>query len=280
MISISPLLENDIPAALEIQALSGWNQTANDWKRVLRLEPGGSFGARLNGRLVGTTTTLNFGRELAWIGMVLVHPDLRGQGLGRRLMETALEHLRGRGIASIKLDATPAGKPLYEKLGFSTELIIERWEGIAMGRASEGAREARKDFPDSVRELDRSAFGVDRSAVVSALADDAHVAPLVIGDDAEPAGFALARPGLRADYIGPIVARDASAALSLLDAMQATLEGKRVYMDVNTEFALADGALAERGLVRQRELYRMRLGPSTPLGTSPLVMAIAGPELG
>ena len=61
----------------------------------------------------------------------MVHPDHRGGGIGRRLMEQALEHLSGRRVVSMKLDATPAGKPLYEKLGFITELVIQRWEGVA-----------------------------------------------------------------------------------------------------------------------------------------------------
>ena len=278
--AISTLEESDVPAALELQSLAGWNQTANDWKRVLRLDRAGSFAARLDGRLVGTTTTLGFGHDLAWIGMVLVHPDFRGRGLGRQLMEAALEHLQRQGVATVKLDATPAGKPLYEKLGFETELAIQRWEGVATRRAAVGAREARDGFLDAVRALDLSAFGLDRSGVMSALVDDAHVAPLTIGADDTPRAFALARPGLRADYVGPLVAGDPGDALTLVDAMHARLAGKRVYMDVSREFALDDDALTSRGLVRQRDLHRMRLGVPSGLGTSPLVMAIAGPELG
>jgi len=46
-------------------------------------------------------------------------------------MQAALDYLRGVGVATIKLDATPAGRPLYERLGFKEESLVERWEGIA-----------------------------------------------------------------------------------------------------------------------------------------------------
>jgi hypothetical protein len=250
---------------------------------VLRIDPEGSFAARLDGRLVGTTTTLSFGNELAWIGMVLVRPELRGQGLGRRLMEAALEHLARRGVKSVKLDATPAGKPLYERLGFVTELIIQRWEGVARPGPGDGATELRGEHLRDVRALDRDAFGLDRADVLSALLEDSHVPALVAADPshaAVPTAFAMARPGHRADYIGPLIATDSSSALALLDAMHARLAGKRVYVDVNTGFALPPDALTSRGLVRQRDLYRMRRGAPGALGTSSLVLAIAGPELG
>jgi GNAT superfamily N-acetyltransferase len=279
---ITALRAADVPAALELQSLEGWNQTEPDWRRVLRLDPDGSFAARLDDRLVGTTTTLSFGSELAWIGMVLVHPELRGHGLGRRLMEAALEHLARRGVKSVKLDATPAGKPLYEKLGFVTELIIQRWEGVARPRPGDGATEFLGDHLGGVRALDRDAFGLDRGDVLSTLLEDAHVPALVADSSnaAVPTGFALARPGHRADYIGPLIANDSRSALALLDAMHARLAGTRVYMDVNSGFALPPDALTSRGLVRQRDLYRMWRGAPSALGTSSLVLAIAGPELG
>jgi GNAT superfamily N-acetyltransferase len=80
---------------------------------------------------VGTVTTRAYGRTLGWIGMMVVTPAARHQGVGRALMDMALRHLREAGIPTVKLDATPAGRPLYESLGFSAEACMERWQGIA-----------------------------------------------------------------------------------------------------------------------------------------------------
>ena len=129
-VEIELLSDVHLPDALRLTEQSQWNQTERDWRRLLQLSPRGCFGAGLAGRLIGTVTTVAYGTELAWIGMMLVDPDNHHRGLGTRLMQKALEHLRADGVASIKLDATPAGRPLYESRGFRSEGLVERWEGM------------------------------------------------------------------------------------------------------------------------------------------------------
>ena len=76
----------------------------------------------------GTATTTFYAPELAWIGMVLVHPDYRRRGIARALLARCIEYLRGRGARCIKLDATPLGKQVYDELGFKDEWTLTRWE--------------------------------------------------------------------------------------------------------------------------------------------------------
>ena len=127
-IKIRPMARSDLAFADSLRALVGWNQTLNDWKRFLDLSPQGCFIAEWNGTCAGTATTLCYGGDLAWIGMVLVHPDFRGRGIGRALLNHCVAYLRGRGIRCIKLDATPQGKLLYDRLGFQEEWPLTRWE--------------------------------------------------------------------------------------------------------------------------------------------------------
>ncbi|MCB1202766.1 MAG: GNAT family N-acetyltransferase, partial [Verrucomicrobiae bacterium] len=55
----------------------------------------------------GTATTTSYASDLAWIGMVLVHPDFRRQGIGTALLERAIRHLREeRRVTCVRLDAT------------------------------------------------------------------------------------------------------------------------------------------------------------------------------
>jgi len=51
--------------------------------------------------------------------MVLVDPSVRGCGLGTQLLYEALDILGD--MRTIRLDATPAGHPIYRKLGFVDE---------------------------------------------------------------------------------------------------------------------------------------------------------------
>jgi ribosomal protein S18 acetylase RimI-like enzyme len=269
-INIRLLFESDIPAAMQLKEAAGWNQTEEDWRRLLTLEPNGCFAAVKDGRLVGTTTTTTYSNDLAWIGMVLVDPQQRRQGIATRLMSVALNYLNGK-VATVKLDATAQGKPVYEKFGFQVESLVERWSGTAKARNAETPQ----DY--AVRDLlalDRIAFNADRSKLIEALIHDACAPPVVLGD-----GYALARRGSNADYIGPVVARAPQHVESLLDQVLSQLAGRRVYIDFNTECSASTSVLSDRGFVKERDLIRMSAGVRTEK-TSPLVIAIAGPETG
>src|SRR5207245_1664402 len=98
MSGVRLLRPTDVPQAMRLKEAAGWNQTEDDWRRMLDLEPEGCFGIEQEGRLVATTTTICYGSRLAWIGMVLTDPEFRGRGLASRLMRRALEYLDSRGM--------------------------------------------------------------------------------------------------------------------------------------------------------------------------------------
>src|SRR2546426_12200613 len=84
----------DIPAGMRLKEIAGWNQTPADWERFLSASPEGCFVTEVEGRVVGTATTINYEDRFAWIGMVLVDPDYRGRGIGTRLLEKRSEERR------------------------------------------------------------------------------------------------------------------------------------------------------------------------------------------
>ena len=266
---------------MRLKAAARWNQTDEDWLRLLRLCPDGCYAATAGARLVGTTTTTVYGRELAWVGMVLVDPEFRRRGIATGLVRVALEALDAAEVATVKLDATPEGAPVYEALGFEAELHIERWEGLA--RAKPLPAHAAEGAPDlsQIIALDRRAFGADRSELLRALLEESYVTPAVsVGADGRLRGYALARRGALADYVGPLVAEGAETAAVLLDDVLNRLDAGRVFVDLNTTYADGARVLEARGFVKQRELIRMRRGGVSGAGTSDSVFAIAGPEVG
>src|SRR5690349_10436937 len=275
-IEIRLLFESDIPAAMQLKEAAGWNQTESDWQRLLALEPNGCFAAVKDGRLAGTTTTTTYGNELAWIGMVLVDPQQRRQGIATRLMNVALEYLKEK-VATVKLDATAEGKPLYERLGFRVESVLERWSGTPNVRNAETPQVLDHD---DLLALDRVAFNADRSKLIEKLIDDACVPPVLLrATDGTLNGYALARRGTNADYVGPVVAKSPQHVESLLDQVLGELPGRRIYIDFNTECGADPSVLSDRGFVKERDLIRMSAGARAEK-TSPFVIAIAGPEIG
>ena len=276
------LNESDVPAALRLGEREHWNQTQSDWRRLLTLEPQGCFAASLDGRLIGTVTSVTYGAELAWIGMMLVDADHRRRGIGTRLMRTAMEYLERAGVATVKLDATPAGRPVYESLGFTPETRIDRLVGVARSSATKGLQVVDERTRSSLFALDRLAFGTDRSRLLDSLIADAPVPSMVAPEPSGTTskGYALARRGGRAFYIGPVIATNEDTAEALLDGMLSPLAGETVFVDLHTGFEAGARMLSVRGFAKQRELTRMRFGIESNAGTSSVILATAGPEVG
>ncbi len=63
-------------------------------------------------------TVRNLHGRQAYILAAYVAPPFRREGIGRRLIETAIEYAREDGADVISLHHSPAGKGLYEKFGF------------------------------------------------------------------------------------------------------------------------------------------------------------------
>jgi RimJ/RimL family protein N-acetyltransferase len=210
--------------------------------------------------------------------MVLVDPDHRRRGIATSLMERALAYLRILGVRTIKLDATPEGRPVYERLGFEPECRLERWAGEACGEVVADTLTA--DWHD-VAGMDRLVFGAERGNLMrTMLADTATPLFMRFGRKLNVTGYAIGRPGVRAAYIGPAVADSIETVRALLPPVFAGFHGQSVYIDIDTEFPGAIELMRELGFARQRELLRMRFGRAIRVSRSPRVFAIAGPEVG
>src|SRR5581483_5110798 len=93
----------DIPAAMRLKDSAGWNQTISDWRFFLESSPQGCFAAEIEGELIGTSATATYESKLAWIGMIIVDERFRGQGIGKALLQRAIEYLDSRHIPCMKL---------------------------------------------------------------------------------------------------------------------------------------------------------------------------------
>jgi hypothetical protein len=103
-----------------------------------------------------------------WIGNLIVPERLRGRGYGSRLFEAALSMLQGQGMTSVWLTASASGRPIYAKFGFVAIDEIERW--VSCERAPFGPVDRLvKDGGQKLAELDRTAWGEDRTALLEAL---------------------------------------------------------------------------------------------------------------
>lgn len=268
----------DIPLGMALKSQAGWNQIERDWRRLIALEPDGCFLAVWDEIPVGTVTTCRFG-PVGWIAMMLVESSHRGRGLGRALMNRAVAFLESRGVRSIRLDATPLGRPLYESLGFVEDAKILRYAGVPQSEGRPPGKDLLNEgWSEAIRRWDRDASGADRERLLRALAEEYPEELRSVDDRDEPGGYLLARAGAKAWQIGPCIAFGSAGVRLLSDALARHL-GEAVIVDVPQEHAEARSVVESHGLAVARELTRMTRGAAVGEDRSN-IWASSGPEMG
>jgi predicted N-acetyltransferase YhbS len=272
----------DIAAGLELSRAARWNQTMREWELFLRLSPKGCRVAVIDERVVGTVATARYEDRFAWIGMVLVDPAERGQGIGGRLMVEALSVLKD--MPSIRLDATPAGHAVYQKLDFVDEYRLSRMEAAVL---SEGltlqrnpARPMTKDDLPAVAIFDRQVFGADRSLTLEWMFDGAPEYAWAIEERGQIVGYTFGRRGFNFEHLGPVVAHDQQTARRLVSACLNRQDGKRFILDASHCENGWRSWLESVGFREQRPFIRMFYRDNPYPGLPPKQFGILGPELG
>jgi hypothetical protein len=212
--------------------------------------------------------------------MVLVDSRFRGRGIGRALLEHALAHLDGQGIASLRLDATPLGRPLYETLGFVAEYELDRFAGRprAMGHSSPRIEGATAADVALIMTLDHRATGTDRGGLLRYLLADERSTARIVRASAGLAGCVLDRPGSLARQVGPCLGDESAACTLLADAL-ARNAGQSLYVDIPRRQQSACELARDAGLSIQRPLLRMTRGRQVDERPE-LLWASFGPEKG
>jgi hypothetical protein len=186
------------------------------------------------------------------------------------------------------------GWPLYRDLGFEDEAAIERWaaEVPLAGTLPEGPPEAERLLSTKTNaeqlgqaeqlgwmvELDRLAFGADRGRMIEQIVRSC-------GPDvwAASQGYLLSRPGSKARFLGPCVAKEPQVAQAMVAALLRRHRGETVFWDLLPANAAARELAESLGFRCARKLIRMSRPLSARQGTPQRIewqFATAGFEYG
>lgn len=243
-----PMTEADLPAAHALSQDVRWPHRLEDWQFVLRLGTG--FVAEEDGAVIGTALCWKQGPHHGSLGMIIVSPDHQGKGIGRVLMNLILQELGDR---CTLLNATPAGQPLYESLGFRAIGAVHQHQGTMAAIApvtlpeGETVRPAEPGDTATIIALANRATGMARGEGLKHLLSLGKCA--VIERRGEVTGFAILRRFGRGEAIGPVVASDSEGAKALIAYWSGTCAGSFVRMDVTGASALS-AWITEAGLVQ------------------------------
>jgi ribosomal protein S18 acetylase RimI-like enzyme len=273
---IRPLQAADVGAAIELARAQGFRDRTRFYEFVMRVPTCQPLVGIAGGRLVATGLATANG-SVGWLGGIAVEAEFRRRGIGGAVTEELMRLLMVAGCETLSLEATEAGRPMYERMGFR---LVSRYHQLQADRLAEepapprGTRARRLELADlpAVCALDRQATGEDRSAPLTVLAESGG---WVLEDEA-PAGR---RPGgeprgggpgghLRGFLLpterayGAIVAPRFRDGLFLLDLHRHVVpEGAHVRAGIPSEHGTAVRELERRGWHETWRAPRMLLGP-------------------
>lgn len=201
------------------------------------------------GEIVGVGARILHG-NVAWLATIIAHPERRNKGIGTRITQALIDSLKDIPCKTIMLIATPAGEPLYEKLGFVTD---SRYAFFSNGEKSNGREISPCIIPfsgyyaDQILAMDRSAYAENRGMRIQEFLPEAKL----YVENHTLKGFYL--PGWGE---GPVIAQNAEAGNALLYVRNITAE-RTVFPEENEAAA---AYLSSRGYTMYRKAARMRIG--------------------
>ena len=281
---IREMRPGDITGAMKLSTAEGWNQTENDWNFLIENSKNICVIAEHSDKIIGTTTAMNYSGNAAWIGMVLVDKEFRGQGVSTSLLTEVLKKLTS--FKSVKLDATPAGRNVYKKFGFRDEFEIVRMTNLSMENIS--VKNDEKIFPEHIElkhlneiiDFDKNIFGVKRSSLIKYLLSQYPQKAWMIKRNNLIAGIVLGRSGNKYHHIGPVFAANIIDAKNLINSALNELKNKSVVVDIISEKNYLIGWLKLNGFSTQRKFVRMYKEQNLFPGNVSNQYLICGPEFG
>ena len=233
-----------LEGAVALSRQAQWPHRLEDWRMALAISDG--IVAIENGsRIVGTVLVTPYKDDAAAINMVIVDKAQRGRGLGRKLLEAAMQLA---GARPLRLVATEEGLPLYEKLGFvATGTVLQHAGIVGQLTAPTHVEPVRASDLPAIVALDRQAFGADREGLIASIAKVGRF--VVLRRDNAVVGFAALRAFGLGEVIGPVVAQSLDEAKALISYFIAERPG--AFLRVDTAAATGLGPwLAAVGLVQ------------------------------
>jgi len=220
----------ELETALAWAANEGWNPGLDDADAFFQTDPKGFFvSVDQYDAPAAFISVVNHTPDFAFLGLYIVRPDLRGQGIGLKLWEHALHHA---GPRTVGLDGVEAQQDNYRASGFTYFGATTRYTGQLRG-----------DSQQNVHPIDAGQIpmAVHMEAAASGVAKPDYLRPWLTGtstrttfvyrDQSTVQGFCTIRACQSGAKIGPLVAEGTGVARSLITHAAATVEGQ-ISIDV------------------------------------------------
>ncbi|MFJ7373290.1 GNAT family N-acetyltransferase [Lysinibacillus capsici] len=219
----------DIQGLIELSASVGWDYDAYEIETIMAA--GRIVGHKnMEGKIVSSAAIIPYDTNVASIGMVIVHEQCRGFGLGRIVTQACIDSVSAE--TAIMLVATIEGQPLYQKMGFTTAEHVHKYladkyvettsEADFLGTIKEFQEQ---DF-EQLAQLDAAAFGDSRRIFLRKRIRQSQRCVVVKNQDNQMIGYGLTIAGPIYLLLGPIVAPSKEIAHHIINELAKGYQGK------------------------------------------------------
>jgi predicted GNAT family N-acyltransferase len=284
MVELRRLNLQDIEQALQLSKAENWNQTEKEWELLIGNRQNICVAATLGDKLIGTATSINYENNVGWIGMVVVDKEYRGQKISNMLLSGIIEN--SKNIISLKLDATPAGLPVYQKFGFTQEYQVYRFISMSVFKNEvhfEPGISVERAIPENLEEIteyDKQIFGANRKHLIGFLIRNFPEKAWILRLNGQINGIALGRIGSRFHQVGPVFASSPDFAKKLILKSLEDIENQPVIVDIPAHKPELTEWINTLGFTKQRHFVRMYRNENVYAGLIENQFLICGPEFG
>ena len=267
--TIGPMTADEVATIVDWAAAEGWNPGLHDADVARSYDPDAFIALRIDDEFVGGGSIISYNGAFGFMGLFIVRPDVRGEGLGRELWLQRRDRLTARlhPNATIGMDGVFDLEPFYERGGFRRAHRDLRFEGIAHGEDDDAATALSSVPLAEWTRYDRAHCAAPRDGFIDAwLTVPGVIALGLVEDDRLVAAGAL-RPCRVGWKVGPLTADRPDLALRLTGALFARIDGEQVQLDVPEPNGDALSLASAFGLREAFGCARMYLGraPDLPL---------------
>ncbi len=248
-------------------AAEGWNPGLHDADAFWACDPDAFIAAELDDEVIGGGAITAYGEAYGFMGLFIIKPDFRGQGLGSRLWQARRDRLIGRlkPGATIGMDGVFEMADWYARGGFVLSHRNLRYRmDVPVGFSADASPAVvpLDTLPfDAIEAYDRQCFPGPRQPFLKAWLSNPESAALGLVRDGQLAGYGVVRRCGEGCKIGPLFADDENVAEALFQSLAAYAAGGPLFLDAAENHEAVQALVLRHGLQAVFGCARMYLGP-------------------
>ncbi|HDR4425136.1 GNAT family N-acetyltransferase [Bacillus thuringiensis] len=228
-IRVERLRKENIEDIVALSSYIGWDYNGEEIETIF--DSGIVYGVwNRRKELIASAAIILYGEKVASIGMIIVHPDYKGRGIGKAITDSCIKSVSTQ--TPIMLIATDEGKPLYEKLGFRAVSYVSKYicnsynvNDYCIGNEDYIMNYEECDL-EKIIKIDEDAFGTSRNEFLKQRIMQSDQCVVVKDTKENVVGYGISIQTPENKIIGPIAAKNDAMAMRIVHDLAREHHGK------------------------------------------------------